>query len=134
MLVIDAECASASPAAASPAAPSARGRALDSLRASALGERFYSWRASCGRLHVCSIFGIEEEGLLSSFAEAAVIGVVRDGDSRRPVCVLSAEEFGRAWGRRLRADARRLGVNEWHVRFCPGDRELVRRLARSLLS
>jgi hypothetical protein len=134
MFVIDAECASAFPAAASPAAPSARGRELDSLRASDLGERFYSWRAACGRLYVCSIFPIAEEGLVASFAEAAVVGVVRDGESRRPACVLSAEEFGKAWGRRLRADARRLGVNEWHVRFCPGDRELIRRLARALLS
>lgn len=116
------------------AAPPARGRELASLRASALGERFYSWRASCGRLYVCSIFLAEEADLLAGFRQAAVIGVARDGASRRPVVVLAAEDFATVQGRRLRADAHALGVEEWHVRFCPGDRGLTRRFARALLS
>jgi hypothetical protein len=117
-----------------PASPSFRGRELASLRASSLGERFYSWRSSCGALHVCSIFPAEEEALVALFARAAIIGVVRDGEARRPVCVVSTEEFATERGRRLRATARSSGVNEWHVRFCPDDRDLTRRFARALLS
>jgi hypothetical protein len=116
------------------AAPPARGRELASLRASDLGERFYSWRASCGRLYVCSVFLAEEAAVIAQFGQAAVIGVAREGASRRPVVVLAAEDFGTARGRRLRADARALGVDEWHVRFCPGDRDLTRRFARALLN
>lgn len=116
------------------AAPFGRGRELASLSASALGERFYSWRASCGRLYVCSIFSPEEEALIASFAGAAVIGVARDGAMRRPVCVFASDALATAAGRRLRAAALRLGVNEWHVRFGAGDRDLTRRFARALLS
>ncbi|MBY6239669.1 hypothetical protein [Methylosinus sp. Sm6] len=115
-------------------APSCRGRELASLGAGALGERFYSWRASCGRLYVCSIFSAEEAALIAAFADAAVIGVVRDGASRRPACVFASDALATAAGRRLKADARRLGVTEWHVRFCAGDRDLTRRFARALLS
>jgi hypothetical protein len=116
------------------AAPSSQGRELASLSASGLGERFYSWRASCGRLYVCSIFRAEEAALIAAFAGAAVIGVVHEGAARRPACVFASDALATAAGRRLRADACRLGVNEWHVRFCAGDRDLTRRFARALLS
>jgi hypothetical protein len=113
---------------------SGRGRKLTSLGASALGERFYSWRTSCGSLHVCSIFGADEEAVVAAFRDAVVIGVARDGAERRPVCVLLADIFETIGGRRAREGARALGVNEWHVRFSADAGGLARNLARSLLS
>jgi hypothetical protein len=111
-----------------------RGGGLAALHATPLRERFYSWRAGRGERYVCTIFSAEEEALVAGFARAVVIGVAREGAERRPVCVLSTEEFDAPSGRLARAAAIALGVNEWHVRFCALPVEVARHLAKALLN
>lgn len=115
-------------------ASSARGRRLASLAGSRLRDRFYSWRGVSGRRHVCSVFGAEEESVVAGFSSAVVIGVAREGLTRRPICVLSSRAFDTARGRAIRADAHALGANEWHVHFCGAREGLPRELAAALLS
>lgn len=117
----------------SPAA-APRGQRLASLDACDLRDRFYSWRGASGRRHVCSVFGIEEEAIVAEFSRALVIGVAREGTTRRPVCVLSSRDFEGAEGRMIRADARALGGNEWHVHFSAEDDDILRGLAVALLN
>jgi hypothetical protein len=127
MFVIDQE-AHASP---SPNSLS-RGRPLASLEACGLCERFYSWRAG-DRRYVCSVFRSEEEALVGSFSRAIVVGVVREGTNRRPICVMASDDFDSTAQCLTRRDARSLGVEEWHVHF-GGGAELLRRFAVALLN
>ena len=111
-----------------------RGQELRSLLASGeLRNRFYSWRGASGRRYVCSVFQSGEESFLSDVSEGLIVGVALDGALRRPICVLSADEF-KARGRlSLRETAYPGGVSEWHVHFCE-DSDALRDLAASLLN
>jgi hypothetical protein len=110
-----------------------RGQTLGALRLSYLLDRFYSWRGASGERYICSVFSPDEEGVIAGFTRAVAIGVARDGLNRRPVCVLSSCCFATDDGRAIRAEARMLGVTEWHVHFGAGDAGL-RDLADSLLN
>jgi hypothetical protein len=110
-----------------------RGRTLGALRLSYLLDRFYSWRGASGEHYICSVFSLEEEGVIAGFTQAVAIGVARQGPNRRPVCVLSSCSFASRDGRAIRAEAQMLGVTEWHVHFGAGDAGL-RDLADSLLN
>ncbi len=112
--------------------PCDQGRALASLDGFDLGERFYSWRGAKGASYVCSVFGAAEDAVVAGFSGCAVIGVARHGSARRPVCLLSSQQFAQPRGRALRRVARELGVTEWHVHFAAQDTAL-RDLAASLL-
>ncbi|PWB83238.1 MAG: hypothetical protein C3F11_07765 [Methylocystaceae bacterium] len=114
-------------------APSARGQELASLASCDLRDRFYSWRGASGQRYVCSIFRLDEESVVAEFSQAVVIGVVREGATRRPVCVLRSRDFETDDGRAVRDDARKLGVNEWHVRFGARD-DIMLGLAAALLN
>ena len=94
---------------------------LDALRSSDLLGRFYSWRGSSRTRYVCSIFSLEDEAIIADFVQAVVIGVARDAIGRRPVCVLSTNDFDTNNGRAVRKDGCALGVNEWHIHFGSGD-------------
>jgi hypothetical protein len=110
-----------------------RGQPLGALQASHLLDRFYAWRGASGERYICSIFSLEEEGVIAGFSQAVAIGVAREAGSRRPVCLLSAREFASEDGRAIRVEARDLGVAEWHVHFGADDAGL-RDLADSLLN
>ena len=87
--------------------------ALAALRSSELRDRFYSWRGGSGRRYVCSVFPAADQAVIAESWSAAVIGVVNDSGARRPVYVVSCDEF-RAL---TQSDACAQGVNEWHVHF-----------------
>ncbi|MGJ0506430.1 MAG: hypothetical protein ACR652_04695 [Methylocystis sp.] len=109
---------------------SPRGQELDSLaEANVLRGRFFSWRGVSGQRYVCSVFQRGEEGFVSDVESGVIIGVTRDGVGLRPVCVLAAREGRQS----LRHLARELGVAEWHVHFCEGNKA-ARDLSTSLLS
>jgi hypothetical protein len=110
-----------------------QGQALDALRSSDLLDRFYSWRGASRERYICSIFTLEDETIIADFVQAVVIGVARDAVGRRPVCVLSTNDFDRKNGRAIRVEGRALGVNEWHVHFGCEDAGLSD-LANALLS
>ncbi len=111
----------------------ARGQELASLDCSELRDRFYSWRAASGRRYVCSIFRTDEETIVADFSQAVVIGVMREGAMRRPICVLASDCFETIAGHIVREDAHALGVNEWHVHFGARDDDM-RGLAIALLN
>jgi hypothetical protein len=107
-----------------------RGQELDSLaETEALRGRFFSWRGVTGQRYVCSVFQRGEEGFVADVQQGVIVGVVREGAGRRPVCVIGAGEGVGA----LRRLARELGVAEWHVRF-GADAETARDLSGSLLN
>jgi hypothetical protein len=110
-----------------------RGRPLEALRASHLLERFYCWRGASGERYICSVFAIEEEGVIAGFSQAVAIGVAREAMNCRPLCVLSVRDFRSAEGREIRGEAQKLGVTEWHVHFGAAEAEL-KDLACSLLN
>jgi hypothetical protein len=110
-----------------------QGQTLDALRFSDLLDRFYSWRGASRTRYVCSIFTLEDEAIVADFVQAVVIGVARDAVGRRPVCVLSTNDFDTNYGRAIRTDGCALGVNEWHVHFGSGDAGLSD-LANALLN
>lgn len=110
-----------------------RGQSLASLSASKLRERFYSWRGASGRRYVCSVFPSIEETIVADFSQGVIIGVVGEGASRRPICVLSADDFDSERGLLVRQEARARGVDEWHIHFGVGDAGL-RDLADLLLN
>lgn len=114
-------------------APPARGQELASLNSCDLRDRFYSWRGASGQRYVCSIFRLNEESVVADFSQAVVIGVAREGAARRPICVLCSSDFETDTGRIIRADARALGANEWHVHFGARD-DMLRGLAAALLN
>jgi hypothetical protein len=105
------------------ARPIGRGQSLAALRASELRDRFYSWRGASGATYVCSVFSLEEEALLGGFARGLLIGVAREGASRRPLCVLASRDFAGEAGCDLREAAQAQGLAEWHVHFCATDAE-----------
>jgi len=110
---------------------SSRGEALSSLADShGLRDRFYAWRGKSGRRYVCSVFRSGEEGFVADVTNGAIIGVAREGDAARPVCVLTAGHSRTTQD--LRAFGRELGVAEWHVHFC-GEADVVGDLSGSLL-
>lgn len=111
----------------------ARGQELASLDCCDLRDRFYSWRDAAGQRFICSIFLLHEEDVVADFSQAVIIGVAREGATRRPICLLSSCEFETAQGRNVRAAARAIGVNEWHVRFGAGN-GMLRGLAAALLN
>lgn len=104
------------------------GLGLASLADSNLERRFYSWLGLSGTRYVCTVFLIGEDEALSSFTEAAIIGVAHRDGNRRPVCVISSSDFAKKCKARVRA-ATALGVNEWHVHFSADERELAADLA-----
>jgi hypothetical protein len=105
-----------------------RGGSLASLGATGLGERFYSWRGRSGRRYVFSVFDASERALVADFSEATIVGVVREGATRRPVYALASRDFHlRTLG--CEADA----ANEWHVLF-ERDEGVLRDLCASLLN
>jgi hypothetical protein len=107
-----------------------RGEELESLAAAdALRGRFFSWRGVSGERYVCSVFQRGEEGFVADVREGVIVGVVREGVARRPVCVLGAGEGVGA----LRRLGHELDVAEWHVRF-GADAETARDLSGSLLN
>jgi|APFre7841882630_1041343.scaffolds.fasta_scaffold40913_1 hypothetical protein len=110
-----------------------RGRPLEALRASCLLERFYCWRGVSGERYICSVFGMEEEGVVAGFSQFVAIGVAHEAMNRRPMCVLSARDFASAEGRQIRVEVQKLGVTEWHVHFGAGESE-ASDLAASLLN
>jgi hypothetical protein len=111
------------------------GERLASLDGSSLRDRFYSWRGTSGRRHVCSVFPVDQENVVAGFSQAVVIGVARSGSERRPVCLLLSEDFCAAHGRAIRRDARALGVDEWHVHFrAEQDDDMLSGLASALLN
>ncbi len=101
-----------------------RGAALDSLSESGLFDRFYSWRGNSGARYVCTVFPVGEKAMVADFAEGVVIGVAREGESRRPVCVIASQEFSVFDEKKLRDVVARRGVDEWHVHFTADDREI----------
>jgi hypothetical protein len=103
------------------------------LRSSDLLDRFYSWRGASGNRYVCSIFSLEDEAIIADFVQAVAIGVARDAVGRRPVCILSTNDFDTKNGRAIRLDGCAHGVNEWHVHFGSGDAGLSD-LANALLN
>jgi hypothetical protein len=114
------------------ASVSPRGQELDSLaEANVLRGRFFSWLGGSGRRYVCSVFQRGEEAFLSDVESGAIIGVVRDGATARPVCVLGARRNDPRPS--LRDLGREFGVTEWHVHFSEGS-EVTRDLAASLLN
>jgi hypothetical protein len=92
------------------------GLGLASLADSYLEHRFYSWLGRSGNRYVCTVFRSGQEHEVSSFTEAAIIGVVHRDEVRRPVCVLTSSDFEAIGTARVKA-AVALGVNEWHVLF-----------------
>lgn len=62
--------------------------------------------------------------MVSSFTDAAIIGVAHRDGVRRPVCVLISPDFKKIGDARVKA-AVALGVNEWHVHFLTSQPELV---------
>ncbi len=109
------------------------GKPLNSLQASDLRDHFYRWRGASNRRYVFSIFPRSEEATVAEFSEAVIIGVVNDASARQPICILSSRDFETEEGRLLRAEARSLGVNEWHVHF-DVDSMCLRDLASVLLN
>jgi hypothetical protein len=101
-----------------------RGAALNSLSESELFDRFYSWRGISGARYVCTVFPVGEKAIVADFAEGVVIGVAREGESRRPVCIISSQEFSACDEKKLRQVIARRGVDEWHVHFTADDREI----------
>ena len=76
-------------------AASPRGEALTSLAGSqGLSDRFFAWRGKAGQRYVCSVFRDGEEGFVADVTSGAIIGVVRDGATPRPVCVIAARQSG----------------------------------------
>ncbi len=108
------------------------GGALASLGACDFGAHFYSWRGASGAHYICSVFEPPEEELLAGFSGAAIIGVAREGATRRPICLMTSRQFNGPAGQALRAEAQHLGLNEWHVHFSAEDADL-RDLAGTLL-
>ena len=109
-----------------------RGEALTSLAGSqGLSDRFFAWRGKAGQRYVCSVFRDGEEGFVADVTSGAIIGVVRDGATTRPVCVIAARQSGSTQA--LRALGRELGVVEWHVHFCGEADAVVSDLSGSLL-
>jgi|688.fasta_scaffold215787_2 hypothetical protein len=109
-----------------------RGEALTSLAGSqGLSDRFFAWRGKAGQRYVCSVFRDGEEGFVADVTSGAIIGVVRDGATTRPVCVIAARQSGSTQA--LRALGRELGVAEWHVHFCGEADAVVSDLSGSLL-
>ena len=121
------------PVAEAAAEETSRGQALASLLASDLRERFYSWRGVSGRRYICSIFSAADAAVVSEFTAAAVIGVSKIGEARRPVCVMSSREYHVLGNIGSREGLETHSVTEWHVHFCADD-EAVRDLAGALLS
>jgi hypothetical protein len=109
-----------------------RGEALTSLAGSqGLSDRFFAWRGKAGQRYVCSVFRDGEEGFVADVTSGAIIGVVRDGATTRPVCVIAARQSGSTQA--LRALGRELGVAEWHVHFSGEADAVVSDLSGSLL-
>ena len=100
------------------------GLRLASLADSSLERRFYSWLGRSGNRYVCTVFRMGQEEAVSSFTDAAVIGVAHRDEVRRPVCVLTPSDFEAIGMARVKA-AVALGVNEWHVHFVSQQRELA---------
>lgn len=115
------------------AAPAPRGQALASLDAFDLGEHFYCWRGASGARYVCSVFGRSEEAAVADFSQGLIIGVVRDGALRKPVCMLFASDFDTVHGREIYDAARAHGVCEWHVHFSASE-AVFRDLGATLLN
>jgi hypothetical protein len=110
-----------------------RGEALTSLAGSqGLSDRFFAWRGKAGQRYVCSVFRDGEEGFVADVTSGAIIGVVRDGATTRPVCVIAARQSESTQA--LRALGRELGVVEWHVHFCGEADAVVSDLSGSLLN
>jgi hypothetical protein len=100
------------------------GHGLASLAASNLERRFYSWLGKSGQRYVCTVFRNGDDETLSSFVDASIVGVAHRDEVRRPVCVLAPSDFD-GNGNVRAAAAIALGVNEWHVHFLTGPRELA---------
>jgi hypothetical protein len=100
------------------------GLGLASLADSHLERRFYSWLGISGTRYVCTVFQGGEEEAVSSFTDAAIIGVVHRDGVRRPVCVLIPSDFEEIGYARVTA-AVALGINEWHVHFLSDQQELA---------
>lgn len=98
--------------------PGARGRSLDSLSSTGLGDAFYSWRGASGRRYVFSVFGAQESELVAGFSAAAILGVVREGAARRAVCVLASRDFPSIV---QACKIARPEIQEWHVLFGADD-------------
>jgi hypothetical protein len=111
----------------------ASGQPLGSLMASDFWERFYYWRGTSDRFYVCSIFECAEEATVAEFSDAVIIGVANEALARQPICLLASSDFDTEEGRRLRAEVRSLGVNEWHVHFVV-DNLCLRDLASAFLN
>jgi len=94
-----------------------RGESLASLLLSNLGDHFYCWPGFSGRRYIFSVFPSSEEASVSTFTDAVILGVARDGAAARPLCFLTAADFESQEGRAARADARANGCCEWHVHF-----------------
>lgn len=108
-----------------------RGQPLASLGASHLRERFYCWRGVSGRRYICSVFNWADSAVVSEFGGAAIIGVMNDGATRRPVCVMSSGDFRLSENEQQHCFSRAHDVNEWHIHFGV-DEFALRDLARSL--
>jgi hypothetical protein len=108
---------------------SARGRSLASLSSSGLGDSFYSWRGISGRRYVFSVFAAPEIDMIAGFSAAAIIGVARDGGTRRALCVASSSDFGRVYAAAALAKA---AIAEWHVLFA-AEENVVDDLSEALL-
>jgi hypothetical protein len=100
------------------------GLGLASLADSNLERRFYSWLGCSGVRYVCTVFGTGQEGAISSFTDAAVIGVAHRDGVWRPICVMSPTDL-EANGNVLAKASLALGVNEWHVLFSTNHGDLA---------
>ena len=95
----------------------AKGGRLVALEGSDLANLFYCWTGQSGARHVCRVIPIEQEATIADYIDVVAIAVLRSGDLRRPLCVLSTRIFDTAAGRAQRARAHMAGCTEWHVYF-----------------
>ena len=100
---------------------STRGRRLASLSSTGLGDAFYSWRGASGLRYVFSVFSAQDAEVIAAFSGAAIIGVARDGMTRRAVCISTSREFARIAAASADAGG---AIAEWHVLFAADEAAL----------